>query len=127
VMLILLALPVIVSVAAVHRYIALYAPTNLLVRHVRTREPRWSTVGWVAAVATWLLLVADALAVAVARGAPGWLNLVLLVVAWNAIKLGVLAVLTMARAWLLAAKRAWPWMPRRHPTSALGKLAQDGR
>lgn len=126
-MLIILALPVIVSVAAVHRYIALYAPTNLLVRHVRAREPRWPTVGWVAATAICLLLVTDALAVAVARGAPAWLNLVLLVVAWDAIKLCVLAVLTMARAWLLTAKRAWQCIPRCQATSALAKLAQDRR
>lgn len=38
-MLILLALPVIITVTAVHRYLVLYAPTNLLVRHVRGDVP----------------------------------------------------------------------------------------
>ena len=40
-MLILLALPVIVAVAAFHRYLQIYAPSNLLVRRVRAQQPRW--------------------------------------------------------------------------------------
>jgi hypothetical protein len=38
-MLILLALPTIVAVAAMHRYLRSYAPTNLLICHVRAQEP----------------------------------------------------------------------------------------
>ena len=43
-MLVLLALPIIVAVAAMRRYLHYYAPTNLLARRVRAHEPRWRTV-----------------------------------------------------------------------------------
>ena len=107
-MLILLALPVIVAVAAMHRYLQCYAPTNLLARRVRAHEPRWRT----AAV---LIVLAAASAggdarrwrEAVADGAPGWLNLVVLVLAWDAIKLAALACAVLARRALLIASRAF--------------------
>jgi hypothetical protein len=39
-MLFLLALPTFVAVAAMHRYLVLYAPSNILVRRVRSTLPR---------------------------------------------------------------------------------------
>lgn len=106
-MLILLALPLIAAVAATHRYLQFYAPSNLLVRRVRAREPGWRTVAMVAAIAVGLLLIMHLVAVAIASGAPGWLNLIALILAWDAIKLSLLAVLTMGRASLAIAKRLW--------------------
>lgn len=38
-MLLLLALPVMAAVAAAHRYLQVYAPTNLLVRRLSAKEP----------------------------------------------------------------------------------------
>ena len=40
-MLVLLAIPVIVAVAFVHRFMQVVAPSNLLVRSVRSAPPRW--------------------------------------------------------------------------------------
>ena len=38
-----------------------------------------------------------ALGEAIANGAPGWLNLVVLLLAWDAIKIGLLAVVVSVR------------------------------
>ena len=43
-----------------------------------------------------------ALAEAVADGAPSWLNLVVLLLAWDSIKLGVLSILEALRAMMVA-------------------------
>ena len=106
-MLILLALPIIVAVAAMHRYLQFYAPTNLLTRRVRAQEPRWRTVAG-AHRGRGSFAGCDARAgEAVAHGAPGWLNLVVLVLAWDAIKLAALACAVLARRALLIASRAF--------------------
>lgn len=97
-MLILLALPVIAAVAAVHRYLQYYAPTNVLVRRVRAQEPRWRTVIMLAGLAVGLLLVMHAVTVALASGAPGWLNLVVILLAWDALRVAWLAVGVMIGA-----------------------------
>ncbi|MDT9591599.1 hypothetical protein RDV89_00875 [Nocardioides zeae] len=41
---------------------------------------------------------------AVTRGAPGWLNLLVLVLAWDAIKIGLLAIAVLLRWVGLAAR-----------------------
>lgn len=97
-MLMLLALPVIVAVAAVHRYLQHLAPTNLLVRRVRAQECRWRTVIMLAGLTVGLLLVMQAVTAALASGAPGWLNLVVLLLAWDALKVAWLAVGVMIGA-----------------------------
>ncbi|CAI9419251.1 hypothetical protein [Nocardioides sp. T2.26MG-1] len=104
-MLILLALPVLFAVSAIHRYLAVFAPTNLLVRGVRSHEPRWRTVAMLAAIAVGLLLAMHLVAIAVVNGAPGWLNLAVLVLAWDALKVGVLSFLQALR-WAHARRRA---------------------
>jgi hypothetical protein len=102
-MLILLALPVIVAVAAMHRFVAVFAPTNVLVRRARTQEPRWEASAVLAVFAVGLLVIMHLVAVALANGAPGWLNLVVVLLAWDAIKLGQVAALqacrSIARRW----------------------------
>jgi hypothetical protein len=106
-MLVLLALPIIVAVAAMHRYLHYYAPTNLLARCVRAHEPRLSTAAVLIVLAGLLLVAMHVLAEAVAHGAPGWLNLIVLVLAWDAIKLAALACAVLARRALLIAGRAF--------------------
>ena len=99
-MLMLLALPVIVAVSAMHRYFQYYAPTNRLARRVRAQEPRWPTPAALIVVAATLLVAMHAVGAAVANGAPGWLNFVVLVLAWDAIKIAVLAMAqSLACAW----------------------------
>lgn len=103
-MLILLALPVIGTVTAAHRYLHSYAPTNLLARGVRAHRPRLSTVVMLWALAGILLVAMKALSDAVSTGAPGWLNFVVLILAWDSIKIGWLAMATLIRWFCLSAR-----------------------
>lgn len=97
-MLILLAMPVIAAVALVYRLTQAVAPSNLLVRRVRAAQPRWGTGAVLLGLATVLLLTLHVVADSVSAGAAGWLNLVVLVLAWDALKLGWLAVIVTLRA-----------------------------
>lgn len=96
-MILLLALPVFATVALIHRCLQVYAPTNRLARRVRMAAPRFRTAAGLLAVAAALLLAMHMVAEAVASGAPGWLNLVVLVLGWDAIKLGWLAIIVAVR------------------------------
>lgn len=96
-MLFMLTLPIIIAVAAMHRYLQTYAPTNVLARRTRAQGPRWRTAAVLIVLATALLLAMHALGEAVANGAPGWLNLLVLVLAWDATKIGLLAILVSGR------------------------------
>lgn len=97
-MLIFLLLPVIAAVVAVHRYLQVYAPTNLLVRRVRAQEPRWRTVAVLPVISAALLVAMHSVEEAVDSGASSSLNLVVLVLAWDAIKIASLAILETARS-----------------------------
>jgi hypothetical protein len=101
-MVLLLALPVFAAVALAHRYLQLYAPTNRLVRRVRIATPRLRTSVGLLAIAAALLTAMHVVAEAVAACAPGWLNLVVLVLAWDTIKVALLALHTAARVTLRA-------------------------
>lgn len=90
----LLALPVISFDAWTWRYLQVYAPSNSLIRRVRSSPPSWRTVPALLALAAALLVAMHAVTQAFVRGAPGSLNLVLLVLAWATVKLGGLACLT---------------------------------
>lgn len=102
----LLALPVIAVVVLAHSYLVLYAPSNVLIRRVRAAAPALSTAAAMLAVASSLIVALRVVADAVATGAPGWLNLVVLVLAWDAIKIGWLAIAVLFRCVGLAARRA---------------------
>lgn len=97
-MIILLALPVIAAVALAHRYLLLYAPSNILIRRVRAKVPALSTAAAMLAVALSLIVAVKVVSDAVAAGAPGWLNLVVLVLAWDAIKIALLAIHCLGRS-----------------------------
>jgi hypothetical protein len=97
-MFILLALPLLVAVAALHRYLLLCAPSNLLVRRVRASRSSIRTSAALLVLATTLLLAMHALTVAIARGAPGWLNVVTPVLAWDAIKMALLGAQVALRS-----------------------------
>ena len=106
-MLILFALPVIAAVAAMHRYLQFYAPTNMLSRRVRAREPRWRTAALLLVTASTLVAATHTLGEAVVDGAPGWLNFLVLVLAWDAIKMAVLAMAqAVACAWRALARQS---------------------
>jgi hypothetical protein len=93
----LLFLPVVGCVALFWRYLQIYAPSNMLIRHVRSAPPRWRTVPVILAIAAALFVAMHVLGKLTERGAPGWLNLIVLVLAWDALKVGWLAVCVTLR------------------------------
>lgn len=122
-MIFLLALPVFAAVALAHRFLQMYAPTNLLVRRVRMAEPRFRTAAGLLTAAAVLLIAMHAVAEAVAAGAPGWLNLVVLVLAWDAIKVSWLAVGVVLRFVALGIRR----LTGKVCAAARGRLLQLSR
>lgn len=104
-MLFLLVLPVISCVTLLWRCLQIYAPSNMLIRYVRSAPPRWRTVLFLLAFALVLLVAMHLVSEAGERGAPGWLNLVVLVLAWDAIKIAWLAIAVLFRWVGLAARR----------------------
>lgn len=101
----LLALPVIAVVALAHRYLMCHAPSNVLIRRVRASAPALRSVVAMLALVSGLIVAMKVVSDAVASGAPGWLNLVVLVLAWDAIKIGCLATAVLFRWVGLVARR----------------------
>jgi hypothetical protein len=114
-MLFLLALPVVGCVALLWRYLQIYAPSNILVRRVRSVPPHWRTVLVLVALGAAMLVAMHVVSQAIGRGAPGWLNVVVLVLAWDAIKFAILTVMTLGRA-AVGSPRKMQFAPsREHP------------
>ena len=90
-MLFLLVVPVLVLVTSAHRYLQRYAPSNVMIARARTARPRWRSAVLLAVLAATTLAAMHLVAEAVAAGAPGWLNLVVLFLAWDSIKFGLTA------------------------------------
>lgn len=82
------------------RDILSYAPTNLVIAATRTRRSlRWGIPAMLVAIP--YLLAAHWCVATIEAGGPGWLNLVVLLCAWNTIKLtlnGPITVILLARA-----------------------------
>ena len=82
------------------RDILSYAPTNLLIAATRTRRGlRWGIPAMLLAIP--YLLAAHWCVTTIEAGGPGWLNLLVLLCAWNSIKLtlnGPIAVILLIRA-----------------------------
>ena len=80
--------------AAIRGYLRFYMPTNRAVDCLRSpRGLKWAVL--VALVATPAYLFAMSLcATMVDRGGPGWLNVLMLLFFWNAMKFAWLAVLS---------------------------------
>ena len=97
-LLLLIAVPVIIVVTASHGLLQAYAPSNLLIRHLRASRRTFRTAIVTAALAFACAAGVHAITRAIDAGAPGWLNLIVLVLAWDAIKLTALMVMTAGRA-----------------------------
>lgn len=84
-----------------------YAPTNLLIAATRTRRGlRWGIPTML--LAGPYLLAAHWCVTTIEHGGPGWLNLVVLLCAWNSIKLtlnGPITAILLARARIREAAR----------------------
>lgn len=93
----LILMPSVAIAAFVHGLLQAWAPSNILIRHVRASRPTFPMTAALGVVAFACLTAMHLLAEAIESGAPRWLNLAVLVLAWDAIKIGVLACLTAAR------------------------------
>lgn len=80
--------------AAIRGYLACYMPTNRVIDWLRSpRGLKWAIP--VACVATPAYLFAMSVCAAVVeRGGPGYLNVLVLLFAWNALKFASVALLT---------------------------------
>ncbi|MDP9823290.1 hypothetical protein J2S59_003099 [Nocardioides massiliensis] len=74
--------------ANVHAYLGAYAPSNILIRHLRTPNGRWWALPVSIALTSAYMAATAGLNSAVEAGAPGWLNAATALCAWNAIKFG---------------------------------------
>lgn len=107
-LLILITLPVIAAVAFTHSVLQAYAPANVLVRRAGASRPSLRVAFAIGALAFGCALAVRTIHGAIEAGAPGWLNLVVLVLAWDAIKLAVMACLISVRRVASACRRASP-------------------
>lgn len=87
-----LALPVLAVVAGAHRYLLRYAPVIIVVGKVTSSRPRPNPGAKLLALSGAFLIAVKAVSAAVKDGAPSWLNLVVLVLACDAIKVAAVAV-----------------------------------
>lgn len=74
--------------AAAHRYLDVYAPTNILIRTLRTTEAQRLTLPVSAVLVLAYGLLGAWLTSIIDSGGPGWLNPLALLCAWNTIKFG---------------------------------------
>lgn len=80
---------------SIHWYLYAYAPTNILTRYLRSPDgQKWAFPISAALTAGYLASTAG-LTTILESGGPGWLNLVTLVWAWNAMKFGLMGVLSL--------------------------------
>lgn len=87
-----------------------YAPTNILLDLLRTRRGlKWAVPTALVLVPVYLY-AASLTTTLIERGAPGWLNLLVLVLAWNAIKFTAMVPVSLL---LLAKVRIIEWRARR--------------
>jgi hypothetical protein len=70
----------------IQRRLYTYAPSNRLIRHLRSPGGRRLAFPTFAAFAVGYLAAVVAVTSIIESGGPGWLNMVALVCAWNAIK-----------------------------------------
>lgn len=86
----------IASVSRIYAFFQRTMPTNILIRATHTRRGlKWGVPAILLAVV--YIVIAAALAQWVAGGAPGWINVLVLVCLWNAIKFVVNGPVTLVR------------------------------
>lgn len=102
----LLIVPVLLFSARIHRYLSLYAPSNLLLARARTSTRRWLAASTLVALTAVSLASMHLVTSAAESGAPGWLYLVALVLAWDSIKLGLMGGALLVTSLLSGVARA---------------------
>jgi hypothetical protein len=74
-----------------------YAPSNIVIRRVHTRTAiKWGPLIGVAGLVVYGAIMVLAVTL-LHHGAPGWINLVVLIAFWDAIKFAVLAPVSLVR------------------------------
>jgi hypothetical protein len=76
----------------VHHYLQMNAPSNAIVAKIRRERPRVRVAAGLVGLSATLSAGAFVLADCMTSGAPGWLNLIVLIAIWDACKLGALGV-----------------------------------
>lgn len=93
----------IVFVSRIYAFFQRTMPTNVLIRATHTRRGlKWGVPAMLLAVV--YIVIAAALAQWVAGGAPGWINLLVLLCLWNALKFVVNGPVTLGRLALARAR-----------------------
>jgi hypothetical protein len=83
-------------VSRIYAFFQRTMPTNILLRATHTRRGlKWGVPAMLLAVV--YIVIAAALAQWVVNGAPGWINLLVLVCLWNAVKFVVNGPITVVR------------------------------
>ncbi len=113
-MLFILMVPVVVVVSVAHRMLQLYAPSNLIVAHVRRHPPRLWVAGALLMLAVLLLLIAAICSEMAMTGGPGWLHVLFLIALWDAFKFMFQAIAVAGRLGAMVLSRA----TRQHPSVA---------
>ena len=91
--------------ATIHYYLQTFAPTNILLRRLRTRGGlKWAIPTALVLVPVYLFAAALTTAV-IANGGPDWLNLVAVPCIWNAMKFASFALLTPIHFLRMARRR----------------------
>jgi hypothetical protein len=107
----------------VRLFLRTYMPTNILLDALRTRRGlKWGMPAML--IAAPYLLGAWLLTVWIADGGPGWLNLLVLLFIWNALKFlvnGPITLILLIRA-RVAERRARRFIERKSADYAAGKL-----
>jgi hypothetical protein len=98
------------------RAVLAYAPSNRLMWHLRRRRGMGAALIAVAVGAVYLLAAATC-AVLIDRGSPGWLNVLVLLFIWNALKLAVTGPATLVAS-------ARKWLAGRHSSREAGSAGQ---
>lgn len=80
--------------STIYYYLQAFAPTNILLRRLRTRGGlKWAIPAALALVPMYLFAAAIT-TVIIADGGPGWLNLVVLTGTWDAMKFAWMALIS---------------------------------
>lgn len=104
--------------AAIHGYLAFYMPTNRAVDWLRSPSGfMWAFPVAILATPTYLFAMSVCMSL-IARGGPGYLNVLVMLFAWNAMKFALLGLLSplMPRRGRVASRRSCS----ARPTTAFG-------
>ena len=100
--------------AALNGYLRFYMPTNRAIDWLRTpRGLKWAIPVALVATPTYLFAM-SVCAVIIERGGPGYLNVLVLLFAWNSMKFACMAALApiLQLVWCVRAVRSARFAPR---------------